>query len=187
MVDQGIIKIEEDGSGSEDKDNPKDLSLKTRSISIQTEDCIQGIISSYFPHLSQDQIQAFLSLLATILHQNQAGREQGEESLNNIVEVNLKTYQKTNITIMETFQRNQTGRKPGWISLEPEFAIPQSKDDFDQIKEAKDDQNQEIQTLDIKPELPFLTSEDWNPIISKPTSQLSNVKSRTENLDGNSR
>ena len=91
MADLGIIKIEEDESGSEKKDNPEDLSLKTRSISIQTDDCIQGIMSSYFPHLSQDQIQAFLSLLATILHQNQNRAEQGEEGLNNIVEVNLKT------------------------------------------------------------------------------------------------
>ena len=84
-------------------------------------------------------------------------------------------------------QRNQISRKPGWISLEPDFAIPQSKDDLNKITEANDDQNKEMQTLDIKPELPFLTSEDWNPIISKPTSQLSNVKPRTENLDGNSR
>ena len=49
LADQGIIKIEEDESGSEEKDNPEDLSLKTRNIYIQTEDCIQGIISSYFP------------------------------------------------------------------------------------------------------------------------------------------
>ena len=94
LADQGIIKIEEDGSGSEDKDNPEDLSLKTRSISIQTEDCIQGIISSYFPHLSQDQIQAFLSLLSSILHHNQASREIGEEGHNNIIEVNLYTHHK---------------------------------------------------------------------------------------------
>ena len=87
LTDLEIIKIDEDESESDRKDNPEDLSLKTRSISIQTEDCIQGIISSYFPHLSQDQIQAFLNLLATILHQNQT--EQGEEGVNNILEVNL--------------------------------------------------------------------------------------------------
>ena len=71
--------------------------------------------------------------------------------------------------------------------MEPDFAMPQIKDDLNKITEANDDQNKEIQTLDIKPELPFLTSEDWNPIITKPTSQLSNDESRTENLDGNSR
>ena len=89
LANQGIIKIEEDENHR--KDNPEDLSVKTRSISIQTEDCIQGIMSSYFPHLSPDQIQVFLSLLATILHQNQAGREIGEEGFNIGKEVNLYT------------------------------------------------------------------------------------------------
>ena len=84
-------------------------------------------------------------------------------------------------------QSNQIFRKPGWISLEPDLAMPQIKDDLNKITEANDDQNKEMQTLDIKPQLPFLTSEDWNPIITKPTSQLSNDESRTENLDGNSR
>ena len=65
--DLGIVKIKEDESESDDKDNPEDLSVKTRNISVQTEDCMQAIISSYFPHLSMDQIQTFLDILATIL------------------------------------------------------------------------------------------------------------------------
>jgi hypothetical protein len=90
---------------------------------------------------------------------------------------------------MEILQRNQTGRKPAGISLDPDFAIHQRKVNLDKTTEENDDQNKEIQTLDIKPELPFLPSEIWNPIISNPTSQLINIKSATstENLDGYSR
>ena len=89
-TDLGIIKVEEDESEIDEKDNPEDLSLRTRSISVQTEDCMQAIISSYFPHLSMDQIQAFLDLLATLLvkkNKNQSFGEKVSDCYNNIREV----------------------------------------------------------------------------------------------------
>ena len=89
--DLGIIKVEEDESEIDEKDNPEDLSLRTRSISVQTEDCMQAIISSYFPHLSCDQIQAFLDLLATLLvkKNNHSYSKKVSECYNAITEVNL--------------------------------------------------------------------------------------------------
>ena len=89
--DLGIIKVEEDESEINEKDNPEDLSLRTRSISVQTEDCMQAIISSYFPHLPLDQIQAFLDLLATLLvknNKNQSFSKKVSDCYNNITEVN---------------------------------------------------------------------------------------------------
>ena len=90
-TDLGIIKVEEDESEIDEKDNPEDLSLRTRSISVQTEDCMQAIISSYFPHLSLDQIQAFLDLLATLLVKNNTNQSFGKnvsDCYNTTTEVN---------------------------------------------------------------------------------------------------
>ena len=89
--DLGIIKNEEDESEIEGKESPEDLSLRTRSISVQTEDCMKAIISSYFPHLSCDQIQEFLDLLATLLvkKNNHSYSKKVSECYNAITEVNL--------------------------------------------------------------------------------------------------
>ena len=89
--DIDIVKTEEDESESEREENPEDLSLKTRNISVQTEDCMQDIISSYFPHLSVDQIHTFMDLLATILvktKEPQPTTNEISECYNTILEVN---------------------------------------------------------------------------------------------------
>ena len=66
--DLGIVKVEEDDHEDEDDiSRPEDLSIKTRSISIQTEDCMQAMIGSYFPHLSLQQLGTFLEVLSNIL------------------------------------------------------------------------------------------------------------------------
>ena len=67
--DLGIVKIEEDDPEDDDDDisKPEDLSIKTRSISIQTDDCMQAMLGSYFPHLSMQQLGTFLEVLSNIL------------------------------------------------------------------------------------------------------------------------
>jgi len=165
--DLGIIKIEEDENESDDISKPEDLSLKTRSISIQTEDCMQTIIGSYFPHLSLEQIQAFLELLATLLvrkNEDQDSSRRISECYHSIVESNRSA---------------KPAGKSGWISLEPDFAVTRSKDDLEKSKEANEGQNQarKLQVFDIKPEPPFVFPgiEDVGPTVSKPALQLSNT------------
>jgi len=130
--DLGIVKVEEDDHEDEDDiSRPEDLSIKTRSISIQTEDCMQAMIGSYFPHLSLQQLGTFLEVLSNIL-----ARKTEEQSPGSMVQAR------------ENSLREERSSKSGWISLEPDFVTSDSKrEDSANITESEESKIKPITTI----------------------------------------
>ena len=67
LNDIEFVKIEEQESECVALSSPYNLSLARRSVGVQTEDSMQEVFSSSFPHLSVKQIHTILDLMATIL------------------------------------------------------------------------------------------------------------------------
>jgi len=120
--DLGIVKVEEDDQEDDDDiSKPEDLSIKTRSISIQTEDCMQAMIGSYFPNLSLQQLGTFLEVLSNIL-----ARTTEEQSPANLVEVREEEVRIPASLPVERSLKEGRPDKSGWISLEPDFVTRES-------------------------------------------------------------
>jgi len=168
--DLGVVKVEEDDQQDDDDiSKPEDLSIKTRSISIQTEDCMQAMIGSYFPHLSLQQLGTFLEVLSNIL-----ARSTEEQSPANLVQGREEVRIPGSLPLEKSLKEGRSD-KSGWISLEPDFVTRESfKEDSTKVTESEESKIEPTTTAttstttttatefdieDIKLEAPYSDSE----------------------------